>query len=369
MPNAEYDRRKPVLLVHGIQWDKKWQEHIEPALAQFMRPVPITYDWFQKAGPLLVFSEPWLLVPGVALAILAFLVGKAIGIAIGLAAILLIVLAFSSVGLSFRRQAALDAYYKLAGDDLLARPHVIAHSFGTYLTGRLLNEIPGASAERVVLVGCVLPRSFNWDGLLKSQKVHAVRNDHSKRDWVVGLAGLMSAALRKELGTSGRSGFRTSSAHSIEPNLICPQCGVVPGSIHNINCSAFGHSAYFYARTHVAKYWLPFFWNIDSGEYVALLDNCQTYATACEDENDAGIAELERKAQSTSLRWTGGQTLWEHLRRQAVKHNKPADDEAVARLLNYFCRNVAYATRDNFKTAKTKELFPHNALSAAMEGM
>jgi hypothetical protein len=43
-----------------------------------------------------------------------------------------------------------------------APPSLIAHSFGTYLSGRALRDLPWARFNRIALAGCVLAAEFPW---------------------------------------------------------------------------------------------------------------------------------------------------------------------------------------------------------------
>jgi len=362
------DKRKPVLLVHGIQSDGAWQEEIEPVLRRFFRPVPVKYGHFRKAGPLLVMAEPIILLIAATLALYSIYVGGMIGMAMAGIAMVVAAFAFTTLGLSFRRAAALKTYYKLAGDALLARPHVIAHSFGTYLTGRLLLEVPAAAAHRVVLVGCVLPTTFDWRGLVSAGKVRAIRNDFSRKDRVVWFAGI-AGRIRKELGSAGRDGFKTTEAHALDsPDKICAQCEAGRGALHNVNCSDLEHSGALVTRLHAAKYWLPYLWGLDTGEYNTLVDMCEEYESCLTDEGYAGLEALEEQARTRVWRWTGGTPLWEHfknaLKRQHNGDNPP--DAVVAKVLQRFCVSIVHARRDNFTTDTAKRLHPHTSVAAAL---
>jgi hypothetical protein len=47
------------------------------------------------------------------------------------------------------------------------RPHLIAHSLGTYFTGHILHEALSFRLHRVILTGCVLERTFPWGNLVR----------------------------------------------------------------------------------------------------------------------------------------------------------------------------------------------------------
>ena len=359
------DKRKPVLLIHGIQTEGHWQDEIEPALKWFFRPVHIRYSEFRYLGPLLVISEPFLLVPGVVLCIGSLWIPRSLlALCIG---ILFVLLSLSKFGLSFRRGAALDKYHKISGDDLIARPHVIAHSFGTYLTGRLISEVDAARVSRVVLVGCVMPRAFDWKTLIANKKLEEVRNDYSPMDFVAAIAGF-AGWIHKDLGPAGKYGFGSLDAHQLDsPNQICAECD--RGSkavVHDVKCEHMTHSGAFVARAHAASYWLPFFWNMDAGEYLQLLEYCGKYAAAIDSADPNSLHTLEVEAQSTKRRLLGGLTLWDTLKKRLVTGDTQPSQVLVSRALMQFCTGMTYASFDKFQTEVTKLLDPRNALTKAV---
>ena len=119
-------------------------------------------------------------------------------------------------------------------------PHVIAHSFGTYVTGTALRKFPNIKLGRIVLVGSILPAKYDWEQILtdKLRAFEEVRNEQGKRDSLVSLAGTLGWH-RRDVGDSGVSGFKGKPSfvhHATGPLEPCDQCqtGSSFARIHNI---------------------------------------------------------------------------------------------------------------------------------------
>lgn len=89
------------------------------------------------------------------------------------------------------------------------KPDVIAHSFGTWLFGHLLeDELTRRPEERlrfgrIILTGCVLRPDFDWKKLKDAELVDDVLNHYGSKDPIVPLAH----ATIWDSGPSGRRGF------------------------------------------------------------------------------------------------------------------------------------------------------------------
>lgn len=147
----------------------------------------------------------------------------------------------------------------------LGNPDVIAHSFGTWLFGHLLedelrrNESDRLQFGRVILAGCILRPDFDWKSIREAHLVEDVLNHYGTEDRVVPLAhGTIT-----ESGPSGRRGFDGDQ-------------------VLNIRAIGFGHSDLFSIERHhdkgltylsnsYQKYWRPFL-TLPSVELAALPD-------------------------------------------------------------------------------------------------
>lgn len=82
-------------------------------------------------------------------------------------------------------------------------PDVVAHSFGTWLIGHVLQQNPSLKVGRLILAGSILRPDFDWDLLLRRGQVQAVLNHCAGRDKWVPLAHLVVP----DAGPSGTRGF------------------------------------------------------------------------------------------------------------------------------------------------------------------
>jgi pimeloyl-ACP methyl ester carboxylesterase len=116
---------------------------------------------------------------------------------------------------------------------------VIAHSFGTYAISKVLDDTQDLALERLVLCGCIIPKSYPWEHL-KGRIKHKVINDYGTRD----IWPFWARKLSWGYGETGRYGFGRSD---------------VEDRAHN-----HGHSDYF-DESFIRAYWKPLF---ESGQVV-----------------------------------------------------------------------------------------------------
>ena len=196
--NIEDDPSSTVLfLVHGIQTDGSWQKLVQAELSDVpkLHVVDIGYDCvtpLQLVGPFRV--EP-------------------------IARVLREIRDFK------RREPR-------------ARLMVIAHSFGSYIVSRILEDHPDIEFERIVLCGSIVPRNFRWDKHAKQMPHGAILNDVGTNDFYPVLATCASLGY----GSSGRLGFGSG------PVLD--------------RYFPYKHSTFFdKKRRHIRRYWKPFIQN------------------------------------------------------------------------------------------------------------
>ncbi|MDA8019457.1 MAG: hypothetical protein MPN21_18600 [Thermoanaerobaculia bacterium] len=121
---------------------------------------------------------------------------------------------------------------------MVDRVSVIAHSFGTFLIARTLQENPDIRIHRLILCGGIVPDDFGWEGVTaqlntdRSGMVHVV-NDCGLKDLLPVLAKSCSSAY----GSSGHFGFGHPRVH----DRFFP----------------WGHGGFF-LRRRIRKYWLPY---------------------------------------------------------------------------------------------------------------
>ena len=268
------------------------------------------------------------------------------------------------------------------------RVHVIAHSFGTFLTANSLRYFPAFQFSRIVLVGSVLPRKFDWPGLLarKPKAFEQVRNEVGGNDWVVRLSGGTSW-ISRELGSAGRFGFSPDSAtvHTVRASDgRCAECnGDSTPTVHNVPMPDFEHSDAFLNIEHALHWWLPFLWGFEPGRFREWVDYCRDSIYYFSENDRVAYEMTARKFRRERFHWTrnedGQQTLDHHIqsliekeveklppaRRLTFNFKKSADD-AFSILINI----VGGAGNDCFDSTPGTEarryLQPYHALGEAV---
>ena len=184
--------------------------------------------------------------------------------------------------------------------------HWAAHSFGTYLTCRLLTEqATFMRLDHVVLCGAVAPESFDWQvplaiGTYQSRLVARVRNEHGHKDWAVPLATLISAWGRiNGYGRSGVDGFQSPYVHNVVGAFGgCMLCAARTRSLaHNVSIADYAHGS-FLKPIHFRQLWLPFFWDFVPMDYEEFLQLCNTVAQNTDDDFHFGLALDEQSLDS-----------------------------------------------------------------------
>jgi hypothetical protein len=140
----------------------EWQEEVAKALALFFNFEPIKYNHYRRfCGSELVLC-PFVWLPLCTILIVAILMGW-VHSGRGISLCILSILLLAALGAyPYRRWAVkkfreeLSQKFKKGGPF----PSLIAHSFGTYLSGRAMRDLSWASYDRMVLAGCVFGGRF-----------------------------------------------------------------------------------------------------------------------------------------------------------------------------------------------------------------
>lgn len=144
------------------------------------------------------------------------------------------------------------------------KPDLIAHSFGTWLIGHLLEAELGLAPEnqirfgRVILTGSVLRPDFDWGRLKNAGLVDDVLNHFGSKDRIVPLAH----ATIFGSGPSGRRGFDGEEALNVRArgyghsDLFAIEKCIVNGKAFQTCTGRSGETSHLeYAYT---RYWRPF---------------------------------------------------------------------------------------------------------------
>lgn len=274
-------RKEIISIIHGVDSLAEWYPAAQSALSPHFELRPFRYTSFQRLGKLKVVMEPWTLAFG--LFILVALPFLKIGL---FSKLLLAVMDLFSLPVSIwlagrsRRKIVVKYQEDLSNVPSGERPHVIAHSFGTFIGCHSLREYPQRAYGKVILAGCVLPVDFDW-GALKN-KYHGgafreVRNEVSSNDPI----GFLTRAARKiglssDFGEAGVRGFTPSEfVHDLpSPWHRCNLCkGGDAALVHNVKVE-MSHSGTLTGTGFIETFWLPFLWDIHPSEYRDFLEIC-----------------------------------------------------------------------------------------------
>ena len=158
--------------------------------------------------------------------------------------------------------------------------HLIAHSFGTAITGHLISTVPSISFRRVIYAGCALPTRFPWDAIITANPrvFEDLRNEVGGKDLVIA-ASSFAKFFSRRLGGAGRFGFVSDRSHYIPyPLAACIPCRRVPGPyVHNVLLRNYAHSDHFLRFTHARDLWLPYLWGFAPREFLDFIHLCRKY--------------------------------------------------------------------------------------------
>jgi len=400
---------KHVVTVHGINSKGQWQERAEQVLAPHFSCINVKYAHYRSFGFLKVIVEPWILIP-VLLLLLILSMTNMIHWTWGIWSVLLSGLLIVSHLFTYVRRELALRIIKTQIDSKCPpgeRPHVIAHSFGTFLIGSLMKRFPDIQFDAVILTGCVLPAGFDWQSL-KGNKVSGfcrVRNEVADGDQIVRLASLLRRLI-PGMGSAGVTGFHEASRRSllmqgdvisrantiddlihtvdIRNRCLFPDCNGRAG-IHNVRLPHdFSHNDSFTGTGHAATFWLPFLWNIDDAEYSDLLEACHLASELKRQKDQVGLRVMEEFFTTKLWDWADTQTVVgfiesQLLARQELQQGQqltPATKDIVYRALVCFWDVITDATKTKDRSPqdpKSKHqmlsLYPRIAVAKALDSI
>jgi hypothetical protein len=351
-------QKERVVTIHGVNSNGPWQEDLAKTLGALFEFVPVKYNYYRWFfGSELLFC-PFVWIPSILCVGVAFWLGWIHGTLRFILAALSILLGSLLATFPYRNWAVRTVKGRLSNAAPgIQRPHLIAHSFGTYVSGDTLATLTATKFGRAILVGCVLDEDFmekqykSWawpqTGVgTDMYHVLAVRNEMASRDWIVRLAAKLDRFV-PGFGGAGSAGFSgpIELVHSVRtPNAECGSCWpspapgsgapnvVSPGVVHNVLCQGLGHSDYFLGANHAILYWIPFLWGYDPALYRRFLFTCLQIRQAHDKGDPTAMLEnykamrLSSWGQFPKKTVDGGITDWF----QTELRRDPTDEELDA---------------------------------------
>jgi pimeloyl-ACP methyl ester carboxylesterase len=259
--------RRAVFLIHGINSTGEWYKGLREVLEPHYRCVPILYRQLRRLGCLKILNA-W-----------------------------------------FRRRAlktAIQQYSALPGE----YPHVIAHSFGTWIAANLMKR-PSIRLDSVIFLGCPMPAHYDWERELADNPTafNDLTNETGLRDAPVAVAGALTR-VSPNLGDAGLVGFkgREELVHTGAIRLSCHKCLALPETrrarIHNISWKDFGHSDWFVGNGHCVNRWLPQLWGFPPDEYRDFVAFCIRLAEMDDRREWLNMRDAENDFQLRRWTWT-----------------------------------------------------------------
>lgn len=88
---------------------------------------------------------------------------------------------------------------------------LIAHSFGTYITGTAIQENENFIYDKIIFAGNILDTKYNWEKLKQNNQIKKVLIEQSSNDGAVLFAKLFrKLCFQKWIGYAGRDGFKNN---------------------------------------------------------------------------------------------------------------------------------------------------------------
>jgi hypothetical protein len=378
-----------VITIHGVNPDP-WQDEIHAVLKPYFETVKIRYTEYDGLlGPIKAVCHPVAVVAWIATGLgslvalfvsrgwlpLWLLVGSFLALVVG-----------SAVARRQRRACARRVARHIntaAATAPPVGPHVIAHSFGTFMTMRVL-KLPETRFERVILVGSVVPRDYDWSALFANGRVafSSLQHEVGSKDSVVQLVGYVRWLypvrwFSHELGDGGYRGL--TPGERVHPTsgswAECAEgCETEPlqGVVHNVPLGELAHSDTFLGPLHAKRLWLPYLWGYSPREFDRFVNLCCDVATTIAD----GLAPwrlelLLEELADAEWTWTSHMPTAYYIE-QALRFRLPAFDAGrisalVWPVIARSCSKVARAYEEPIDTSVQKALFPLHALRDAID--
>lgn len=309
-------RKQIVLTIHGVNPNREWQPNVHKVLAPFFDCRAHEYHEYDTwRGPIRAIVSIPLLVAGLLLVAVGLYARSAWPLAGPAASVAGFVCIVASFVAAWRKRMRCADRLKVEIDEEcgLQRPHIIAHSLGTYLVGRVIKKFEDINLANVVLVSTVLPQKYPWAEILRRNPdcVQRVRSEFGKADWVVRAVGWIQWLVH-DLGNAGRHGFRE------QPNFVhtwrgltrpCLACTERPVPVHNFPLGWFEHSTHFLGTLHARKIWLPYLWGLPIIEFLRLLKACEEATRLEADKRYAEADAIIDRLWHRRFAWCGGRSL------------------------------------------------------------
>jgi len=371
---------RTIITIHGIRTDGPWQESFEEVFEPHFHYESFKYTQFQHSVlAVILLALEWLaLILALSSVVWAWRAGwlaanPMLWVCAGLWAVS-IVLAANLIADRLRDGVVRDFInFVDAANGSGLPPHIVAHSLGSFVLGRMLLRYPEFKTGKVVLLGCVLRPGFDW-GSIRAQ-FQLIRNELGSKDWVSSLACFLSPFIR-EMGSAGKTGFqkplgsvlnlKREEAGTPWRKCICGSCGGggPDAAVLNIDGQGIGHDDLTAVMVRARRRWLPYFWDIPPDHFEGFINLC----LECDEMEANGDPALQKKIAEL----LGGCWFWSQgplegfLRRYVNGLAAHPNEEYIRSVAANLFRTIAKANRTDGQ-GERRLLFPMRAVTFSVK--
>lgn len=350
---ASDKRDRPLLaLVHGIQSKGEWYAEIQRVFGTHFELLEVHYPQFRSRFPVGVVFD------GRALLVVTLLLTAGWWWSWPVTARILIAAVLASVGTSastIRRHRALESVRSQLPSAATQRVSILAHSLGTYLVGRVLDEGRTHRARRVVMSGTVLTRRFDWQRWKTDDAwpLEGVWNEVARWDVAVWPAAIFGRLFSTYLGSAGIFGFSPGrGVHYVAANE--PHCGACKNGgaalVHNHHTAWATHSRFTRDPEHAKIVWLPFLLGVTAEEFWQLRNWCVEWTS--------NAADIDSPSA------TGGDEVWNALTTKRWKWAKKRSPQTLRQIFEDLARRDIRLTSKGIQPSDVALRATHHFVTA-----
>lgn len=366
-----------VITIHGV-CPSPWQETARRVLTPHFDYFAAQYRQYDcvRGGALKAVAHPLVLLA--ALAAAAWAPFSNASMWWGAAAIGLVLAA--AIVAHLQRHACAHRLKTVIGEESANSysTHVIAHSFGTYIVGRAMMAYD-TQFERVLLVGCVLPRRFAWQTVLGRRPRPDpqvaryvpgpdIRNEVGMSDMVARLAGA-TGWLSRELGRAGERGFISSDGlvHTTTGPWDSNRSPTAP--IHNVPLEKYGHGDWALGPRHMLDLWLPYLWGFPPQPFLDWRIVCSKATAHLNAKNIEGYTDAVALLLRMEWPWTsrpdGAVRSLDRCLRDKIGGDPDHQADVIRRVMSLLVHGVQIAQRAAVTPADAKADDERDSAAAA----
>lgn len=132
-------------------------------------------------------------------------------------------------------------YYNTVYNEYDKTPHIICHSFGSYIFFKAIQKHKEIKFDKVILCGTILDPYLDWNDYIKTGQINKLLHEYGSKDDIVKFSSYLENG-----GNSGQEGFKNLHGKAKKQKYFSQK-----------KLEEYGHSDYFYP-IHINESWVPF---------------------------------------------------------------------------------------------------------------